>query len=390
MERFRGKIWNEEVFQQYLKTVPSTHENSLIKNGLFSEINKYKSLMTSQTGGNAVVEPIKGRIGGNPVNYDGNTDIPDGAERGTFYQRKVCYGRAQSWGEYDFSTEITGENFMAEAQEIKDYWDEERQKTVLAILKGIFGMSGGVNGQFVTKHTYEITADATNPDAHLTADGANRALQKALGDRKKQFEVAFMHSVTSTNLEGINQITFLKYNDANGIQRDLTLGTWNGKLVVVDDDMPVLEGYDEATSATAGALHVVASSPSDGEIKLSDVKASDFYPADVANGDYVVAGTKYVTYVFKKQFFEHENIGVERPAELDRKPKEKGGKTDIISRIREMIVPMYISYIGTEMSPTNANFANGAKWEIVNNGDSDSKVYVDPKLIPVAQIISRG
>lgn len=390
MEKFRDKIWNGEVFEKYLKTLPSTKENSLIKNGLFTEVNEYKTKMVDQVGGNAVVEPIKGRIGGDPVNYDGNTDIPAGTERPTFFQRKVCYGRAKAWGEYDFATDITGENFMAEAQEVKDYWDDERQKTVLSMLKGIFGMSGGVNGQFVANHTYEITADASNPNAHLTADGANRALQKALGDKKSVFEIAFMHSATSTNLEGLNQITFLKYNDANGIQRDLTLGTWNGKLVIVDDDMPILQGYDEATSATAGALHVVASSPSDGEIKLSDVKASDFYPADVANGDYVVAGSKYVTYVFKKGFFEHENIGAKVPSELVRDARTKGGQTDLVTRIREMIVPYLISYTGTEVSPTNANFANGAKWELVNDNDGVSKTYVDPKLIPVAQIISRG
>ena len=138
MEKFRNKIFNEEVFEKYLKTLPSTKENSLIKNGLFTVVNKYKNLMNEQTGGYAVLEPIKGRLGGTPVNYDGNTDIPKGAERDTFFQRKICYGRAQAWGEYDFASDITGENFMAEAQEVKDFWDEQRQSTVLSILKGIF------------------------------------------------------------------------------------------------------------------------------------------------------------------------------------------------------------------------------------------------------------
>lgn len=391
MEKFRDKIFNEEVFQQYLKTLPSTKENSLIKNGLFTEVNEYKAKMNEQTGGYAVVEPIKGRIGGDPVNYDGNTDIPAGSERPTFFQRKICFGRANSWGEYDFSSDITGANFMAEAREVKDYWDEYKQGVVLNILKGIFGMSGGVNGQFVDSHTYEIAASEANPEAHLTADGANRALQKALGDKKSQFDVAFMHSVASTNLEGLNQITFLKYNDANGIQRDLTLGTWNGKLVIVDDDMPKLIGYDEATSATAGALKVVSSGATDGQINLADVKKGDWYPADVAANDYVVEGTKYVTYVFQKGFFEHEDIGAKVPSEIVRDARLKGGKTDLVSRIREMIVPKYISYKGTgTVSPTDANFATGSNWELANDGAESNTVYVNPKLIPVAQIISRG
>ena len=346
MEIYRGKIFNEEVFEQYTKKLPSTKENSLIKNGLFKNVNKYKSQFAKQTGGYAIVEPIEGRIGGTPVNYDGNTDIPKGAERDTFFQRKIAYGRANSWGEYDFSADITNKNFMAEAQEVKDYWDEQRQTTVLAILEGIFGMTGGVNGQFVDKHTYDITSNA-NPE--LSADALNRASQKALGDKKAKLDVIFMHSAVSTNLEGLNLINFLKYTDSDGIERDLTIGTFNGRLVVVDDEMPV-------------------TSDSTGEI--------------------------YTSYVFQRQFFEYENLGVvsNKAIELARDPYLKGGKNDLISRIREIIVPMYISYKGTDaISPENTDFATGSNWELVNNAKTGtSKVYVDDKLIPLARVISRG
>ena len=344
MEKFRDKIFNEEVFETYRKTLQSTKENSLIKNALFKVVNKYKAKMSEQSGGYAVLEPIKGRLGGDPVNYDGNTNIPKGSERDTFYQRKICYGRAKAWGEYDFSADITGTNFKAEAQEVNEYWDEERQSTVLAILEGIFGMTGGVNGAFVTKHTYDITATA-NPE--LGADALNRAAQQALGDKKAKFDVVFMHSAVSTNLEGLNLINFLKYTDSDGIERDLTIGTFNGKLVVVDDEMPV-------TSDSTGDI--------------------------------------YTSYVFQKGFFEYENIGADVPSEIARDPYDKGGKTDLITRVREMIVPTLISYKGTgTVSPENTDFATGSNWELANNDKTGaSKVYVDDKLIPVARIISRG
>jgi len=344
MEKFRDKIFNEEVFEKYRKTLPSTKENSLIKNSLFTVVNKYKGLMNEQTGGYQVKEPIKGRIGGNPVNYDGNTDIPAGSERDTFYQNKICYGRAKAWGEYDFASDITGENFMAEANEVNEYWDEQRQSTVLAILEGIFGMTGGVDGQFVSKHTYDITNTAS---PNLSADALNRASQKALGDKKSKLDVIFMHSAVSTNLEGLNLIDFLKYTDANGIERDLTIGTFNGRLVIVDDEMPV-------TSDSTGDI--------------------------------------YTSYVFQKGFFEYENIGATRGSELVRNAYEKGGRTDLVTRVREMIVPMYISYKGTgSVSPTNSALATGSNWELANNDkEGGSKVYVDDKLIPVARVISRG
>ena len=390
MEIYRGKIFNEQVFEKYLKTLPSTKENSLIKNGLFTVVNKYKSKMVDETGGYAIEEPIKGRIGGTPTNYDGSTDIAKGTERITYHQRKIAYGRAKAWGEYDFATELTGTNFMAEAQEVKDYWDEQRQGTVLAILKGIFGMTGGADGNFVSKHTYDISEN-DGTAANLGADAMNRAAQKALGDKKQSLDIIFMHSVVSTNLEGLNLIDFLKYTDANGIERDLTIGTFNGRLVIVDDEVQELNGYDEATSATTGALHVVTSSPSAGEIKLSDVKASDFYPDGVAADDYVVASSKYVSYAFKRGFFEYENLGVKKPSEIVRNAYEKGGFTDLVTRIREIIVPTLISYKGTgSVSPTNSALATGSNWELVNDNDAISKTYVDDKLIPIVRIISRG
>lgn len=390
MEIYRGKIFNEQVFEKYLRTLPSTKENSLIKNGLFTVVNKYKSKLTEQSGGYAIEEPIKGRLGGTPTNYDGSTDIAKGTERTTFHQRKIAYGRAKAWGEYDFSAEVTGTNFMAEAQEVKDYWDEQRQGTVLAILKGIFGMTGGANGNFVSKHTYDIS-EQVGTAANLGADAMNRAAQKALGDHKAKLNVIFMHSVVSTNLEGLNLIDFLKYTDANGIERDLTIGTFNGRLVIVDDEVQELNGYDEATSATTGALKVVSSSPTDGQILLTAVKASDFYPADVAANDYVVPANKYVSYAFEKGFFEYENLGVEKPSELVRNAYEKGGFTDLVTRVREIIVPYLISYKGTgAVSPANSALATGSNWELANDGAAENKVYVDDKLIPVVRIISRG
>lgn len=352
MEKYRDKIFNEEVFEMYRRTLPSTKENSLIKNALFTTVNKYKNLMSEQSGGYEVTEPIKGRIGGTPVNYDGNTNIPKGSERDTFFQKKICYGRAKAWGEYDFAADITGANFKAEANEVNEYWDEQRQATVLSILKGIFSMTGGVDGAFVTKHTYDITG-ATEPN--LTADALNRAAQQALGDKKAKLDVIFMHSAVSTNLEGLNLINFLKYTDANGIERDLTIGTFNGRLVIVDDDMPV----------TA--------------VAESSEGAGDGYDA-------------YTSYVFQKGFFEYENIGAEVPSELARDAYDKGGKTDLITRVREMIVPTLISYKGTgKVSPENSDFETGSNWELVNNGKTGAaKVYVDDKLIPVARIVSKG
>ena len=347
MPKFRGKIYNDNVFEKYLKTLPSTKENGLINSAIFKNVSKYGAKLSEQTGGYFITEPIQGRIGGDPVNYDGATNIVSN-ERDTYYQTKIAIGRANAWGEDDFASDITGTNFMAEAQEVKDYWDGIKQGLVLSMLKGIFAMTDSTNDNFVTKHTYEV-------EGNLSADDCNKASQKALGDKKSNLKVMVMHSAVSTNLEGLQLINFLKYTDKDGIERDLTIGQYNGKLVIVDDEMPVEE---------------VAES-SDG--------AKDGY-------------NKYTTYMFSEGFFEFEEVGVKTPSELARNATERGGHTDLISRVRYVIVPQYISYKSkTAVSPTNAQLETGSNWEVANNGENGgSKKFVDTKLIPVVRIISRG
>ena len=384
MAKFRGKQLNDEVWELYQKTLPSTKKNALISSAIFNETNEYESKMKGQVGGYFIVEPIKGRIGGDPVNYDGETDIPDGKERPTYLQTKICFGRANSWGEYDFVSSLTGENFKAEAGEVKEYWDEERQKTVLAMLKGIFGMTGGVNGQFTEKHTYKVVGN-------LDADSCNRAAQKALGDMKQDLSVMFMHSAVSTNLEGLNLINFLKYTDANGIEKELTIGQYNGKTVVVDDDMPADNVYEASKdkSVVPGKTYYTRSGSSETNYKYTVVGKPSGDPS--ASSYYEVVATEYTTYMFASNFFEHEKLSVEKSVEIDRNAKLKGGKTDLISRIREIIVPKFISYKEkTLKSPMNVDFANGKNWEIANNGEVENTLYVNDKLIPVVRIISRG
>lgn len=344
MPKFRGKIYNDNVFEKYLKTLPSTKENGLINSAIFKTVSKYGAKLSEQTGGYFITEPIKGRIGGDPVNYDGATDIVSN-ERDTYFQTKIAVGRANAWGEDDFATDITGTNFMAEAQEVKDYWDGIKQGLALSMLKGIFAMDDSANDNFTTKHTYEVAGN-------LSADDCNKASQKALGDKKANLKVMVMHSAVSTNLEGLQLINFLKYTDKDGIERDLTIGQYNGKLVIVDDEMPVEE-------------------------------------REVEGGE---TETVYTTYMFSEGFFEFEEVGVKTPSELARNATERGGHTDLISRVRYVIVPQYISYKSkTAVSPTNADLEKGTNWEVANNAESGSKKkIVDTKLIPVVRIISRG
>lgn len=388
MAKFDSKSWNPQVWEKYMRKVPNTKENALIKNGLLNPKPNMTARLRDEVGGNYFTEPVRGLLDGQVLNYDGVQNLT-ATSRDTFEQGKIIIGRMKGWTEKDFSTELTGEDFMPLAQEVKEYYDEVDQADILAILKGIFAMNDGSG--FVEAHTTKITGE-------LSDTTMNSALQKASGDKKKVYSIVFMHSLPATHLENLNLINYLKYTDSNGIERDLTIGTYNGKLVVVDDDMPtnevastytitsdtdVVEGKTYYTrSGSAGAyVYTEVANPTKANISTYYEMTTEGY-------------TEYTSYVLGNKFFDYDNVGVKVPNEMYRDPATNGGIDTLYTRQRKLYVPTWISFTKKQMatsSPTVQELANGENWEVVNNGKSGSdKKYVNHKMIPLARIISRG
>lgn len=344
---------------------------------------------------------MRGLLDGDAVNYDGQTDIT-ATNTKTFEQGVVAVGRAKAWVEKDFSYDITGGvDFMQNiADQVGEYWDGIDQNTIIAILQGIFSMTGTKNLEFVKNHTYDVTEKV---DGKMSATTLNSAVNKACGANKKKFTLVFMHSDVATNLENLNLVAHLKYTDKDGIQKELDLYTWNGKLVVIDDDMPAVaqEGfYIKAKATDEGALEVVADSatPTTKQIKLADVTpVAESYTTPAA-GDYVVfvdAFTEYTTYVLGNGSISYEDLGVKVPYEMNRDPKTNGGQDTLYSRQRKVFAPFGISYekkSQASLSPTDAELKNGANWSLVHSGEdvAENRSFINHKAIPIARIISRG
>lgn len=385
MAIFDKKTWNNAVFQKYLKKVPNLKENSLLKTGVLEPNNSIKSRLVDGVGGNMVIEPIKGLLDGDYVNYDGSTNITT-SSRGTFMQKKIVVGRAKGWEEKDFSTELTGVNWMeGVAGEVAEYWQGVDMETILAILKGIFLMTSNQGKAFADNHTYEETGK-------MGATTINNAAQKAFGDKKNKYvSMAFMHSSVATTLENLQLLEYLKYTDSNGIQSNIEIGQIGNKMVIIDDDMPTEEGYDAATENTPGALKVVSSSATAGQILLTDVKKGAFYPSNVAADSYVVPATRYTTYLLGKGAIEYCDCGAKVPSEVDRDPATNGGVDKLYTRQRKMYAPKWISWEGAAsiISPSKEQLETGSNWDIVNDGNTSSKVYVNQKLIPFGRIYTR-
>lgn len=387
--KFDAKSFNAEAFKYMVGRVPSLTLNELKKSRALAGNPDIKDVFTSQNGTAYARLAMRGLIDGDAVNYDGETDITATSTK-TFEQGMVVVGRAKAWTEKDFSYDITGGvDFMGNiASQVAEYKDTLDQKTILSMLKGVFAMTTGTkNKEFVEKHTTTVAGN-------MTATTLNSATNKACGANKKKFSLVFMHSDVATNLENMKLLEYMKQTDGDGIQKDLTLATWNGRVVVVDDDMPAVVGYADAESTTPGAVKVVASGAVAGEINLADA-APYFGSKTLAANDYVVTATQYTTYVLGNGAISYEDIGAKVPYEMARDPKTKGGVDTLYVRQRKVFSPYGVSYEKknqAKLSPTDAELENGANWTLVHSGETTdtARSYINHKAIPIARIQSLG
>ena len=346
--KFDSKSFNPQAFSYMVGRVPNLKMNELKKCGALASNPDVKELFSSQDGAAYARIAMRGMIDGTALNYDGLTDITATGTK-TFEQGVVAVGRAKAWIEKDFSYDVSGGvDFMENvASQVAEYQDTVDQSTILSVLKGIFAMTGAENEKFVDEHTSDISAET---EACMTAITLNKAINKACGANKKKFSMVIMHSDVATNLENLQLIEHLKYTDASGITRDLDLGTWNGKLVVVDDDMPV----------------------------------------DTTSGEPV-----YTSYVLGSGAISFEDIGAKVPFEIDRDPATNGGEDTLYMRQRKVFAPYGISYEKTSqasLSPTETELADGGNWALVNTGETTEaeRTYINHKAIPICRIISKG
>lgn len=149
-----------------------------------------------------------------------------------------------------------------------------------------------------------------------------------------------MHSQVATNLENLNLLSYAKYTDTKGIERDVTLATWNGKDVIITDD-----------GTTDGA-------------------------------------DKYITYVLGRGAIKFDDLRVKTPNEMARDAKTNGGENFINFKKRWVYAPTGISFVNsTLISPNLEELKKGDNWTIAGDGNG---THYPLKSIPIAKIISKG
>lgn len=358
MAKFDSKSFNPQAFGKYVDRIPNVTKNELAKSGAVGINQNAHDALANQTGSLYARVPYFGRIDGSTSqNNDGGTDIAS-TNTTTYEQGFVVASRMDGWTEKSFSKNITaGVDFMDNvAAQIADYKMDVRQAMLLAILKGVFSMSttgstvaAKAAKEFLDKHIYNITAN-TGDAALVGAATLNKAIQKAGGDNKNIFKLVIMHSEVATNLENMKLLKYMTYTDADGIERELALATWNGRTVLVDDNMPT---------------------------------------EDVAKAGDVEAYTAYTTYVLGEGAIILDDIGDAVPYEMSRDPKTNGGQDTLYVRDRYICGVDGISFekpASITASASNTDLANGTNWNIINDGTK----AIAHKAIAIAKIVSKG
>ena len=351
MSKFNSKTFNPEAFGTYVSKIPNVNKSELARSEAVGGNENAKLALSGQSGSLYARIPYFGRItAATSQNNDGNTDMTSSSTT-TFEQGFIVASRMESWTERSFSRSITaGADFMDNvAEQIGEYKQEVKQGILLAMLKGIFSMkTDGTDKrtaaakEFIEAHTLDITAE---PEPEVGASTLNRAIQKACGDNKSAVTLVIMHSRVATNLENLQLMKYLTYTDKDGITRDLALGSWNGRAVLIDDGMPVEESAD--------------------------------------------GSPLYTTYILGKGAITLEDIGDSVPYEMSRDAKTNGGEDTLYVRDRYICGADGLSFekpADLTGSASNANLSDGANWTVINDGTNS----VSHKSIAVARIISKG
>ena len=332
---FLGYPFDEELFLMQWQAAQDPTKLAMLNSGAIQNNATIKNLISN--GSNLYTIPFYDVLGGDPENYDGQTSITTTEPTGKS-QTGVVYGRAHGWLERDFVRDFnSGADPMKQiTSQVSKYWDKKRQGTVLDILNGVFSTTDNTGGYLAKwqQHVVDLTKEG---DGKLTETSVGDATQQAVGDNADSFSLLWMHSKPAQNLANLQLLQFRKYTDAMGIERQLKIADYNGKTVIVDDDCPVDVSGDEPL---------------------------------------------YTTYGLGLGAIQYADAPVEKPTEISRDAKRYGGVTELITRLRETYHPNGFSYKlpAGVISPTNAQLGAAANWLIA----------VDPKLIPLVKIISKG
>jgi hypothetical protein len=325
---FGGFPFDPEVYQSFVDQEPTFSDNIVASGILASDPSMASTLDNGGTVGTTrFYNPLDPQNDA-PLVRDGvNNNTPVTTEGGK--QSYIRIDRMKAWKALQLTRELTGADPMAAvARTTGAYWRMYNQSLLLGAADAVLALTG------LADH---VTAATSGVTAGLVID----AQQKALGMFANKFGLYIMHSKVFAAYQKLGLIDYNKYVVTNVLEREVTLPTINGLVVIVNDR---------------------------GTVKT------------------VETATTYHSYLFGQGSILTATPKVTTPDYTDYDPA-LGGGTDVLYNNRSLILhPNGVSFLADKIAgetPTDAEFEASANWELRFKHQNVRIGRID---IPAAQI----
>lgn len=216
-----------EVFNPYvINTIEE--KSALVRSGIMAGVPN----LSVPNGGDTVNMPFWNDLDGDPEAIQSDYALtPEKINAGKDVARVFTFGKA--WSSEDLAAELAGSDPMqAIATRVAEYWTRSQQKMLLNMLDGVFADN-------VANDAADLVLDVADESGTGEQAGADIFLDASqlLGDSKDKFTAVAMHSQVHTNLQKKQLVEYLPET-----QIDIGFGTYNGKTIIVDDRLPVVDG----------------------------------------------------------------------------------------------------------------------------------------------------
>lgn len=336
---FANFYFDDEVFAEYMAEQP-TWANAIIASGILRQDASLMELIGEK--GNVATLPFYKALSIDdfvPKNNDGLTDnTPSTLSGGK--QTAMLIQRMRAWSDKDFTRELTGANPLQHvADSVNNYYQQVWQAELMGMCDAVLGVSG------VSNHVYDISATSPSSASDITEDNKIDettlifAEQKALGDMAGNFGMLIMHSAILARYKALGLIDYVKYNEADGLTREVNLPTINGLVVLVSD---------RGTVNASGTVPVYKT-----------------------------------TIIGEGAFLTAEKTNYEKPYYMDYDPEDDAGINKLYTKQGRVLHPngfsLDVSEIATD-SPSTSELGTTANWSLAFN----------EKNVRIGQIISNG
>lgn len=228
---FGGFPFDPEVFSDYMAEQP-TWNDAIIASGIITEDPTIMDLIGTK--GNVATLPFYTAIDADvaqPLNNDGLTNnVP--VEIAGEKQTAMLIQRMKAWKAKDFTRELTGADPLQHvANSVAGYYRQVWTAELMNIINTVIGLSA------VSNHVTDISASGSTVTDTNKVDETTLiyAQQKALGDAAENFGMIVAHSMIVARYKALGLLDFVKYNEANGLQREITMPTIGGMVVLQSD-----------------------------------------------------------------------------------------------------------------------------------------------------------